>query len=40
MPVRWVGRWQPFCISPETAGWGRKCETKRCHIEATMSILA
>jgi hypothetical protein len=20
------GGWQPFCISPETAGWGRKCE--------------
>jgi hypothetical protein len=23
------GEWQPFCISPETAGWGRKCETGR-----------
>jgi hypothetical protein len=30
----------PFCISPETAGWGRKCETGRCHGEAVRSVLA
>jgi hypothetical protein len=34
------GRWQPFCISPETAGWGRKCEMGRCHGEAARSVLA
>jgi hypothetical protein len=33
------GGWQPFCILPETAGWGRKCETGRCHGEAARSIL-
>jgi hypothetical protein len=33
-------KWQPFFISPETAGWGRKCETERCHGEATRSVLA
>jgi hypothetical protein len=32
--------WQPFCISPETAEWGRKCETGRCHGEAVRSVLA
>jgi hypothetical protein len=34
-----VGGWQPFCISPETAGWGRKCETGPCHGEETRSVL-
>jgi hypothetical protein len=32
--------WQPFCISPETAGWRRKCETGRCNGEAARSVLA
>jgi hypothetical protein len=32
--------WQPFIITPETAGWGRKCETGRCHGEAARSLLA
>jgi hypothetical protein len=27
-------------FSPETAGWGRKCETGRCHGEAARSVLA
>jgi hypothetical protein len=26
-------------VPPETAGWGRKCETGRCHGEATRSVL-
>jgi hypothetical protein len=26
-------------ISPETAGWGRKCETGCCHGEAARSVL-
>ena len=34
------GGWQPFCFSPGTAGWGRKCETGRCHGEAARSVLA
>jgi hypothetical protein len=34
------GGWQPFCISPETAGWRRTCETGRCHGEAARSVLA
>jgi hypothetical protein len=34
------GEWQPFCISPETAGWGQKCETGHCHGEAARSVLA
>jgi hypothetical protein len=34
------GGWQPFCISPETAGWGQKCEMGRCHGEAARSVLA
>jgi hypothetical protein len=34
------GGWQPFSISPETAGWGRKCETGRCHGKAARSVLA
>jgi hypothetical protein len=34
------GRLQPFCISPETAGWERKCETGRCVGEADRSVLA
>jgi hypothetical protein len=33
------GGWQPFCISPKTVGWGRKCETRHWHGEATRSIL-
>jgi hypothetical protein len=32
--------WQTFCFSPETAGWGQKCETGRCHGEADRSVLA
>jgi hypothetical protein len=34
------GGWQPFRFPPETAGWGRKCETERCHGEAARSVLA
>jgi hypothetical protein len=34
------GGWQPFCFSPESAGWGRKCETGRCHGKAAGSVLA
>jgi hypothetical protein len=34
------GRWLPFCISPETAGWGRKCEKGRCRGEAARSVFA
>ena len=34
------GGWQPFCFSPETTGWGWKCETGRCHCEAATSVLA
>jgi hypothetical protein len=34
------GGWQPFCVSPETAGWRRKCETECCHSEAARSVLA
>jgi hypothetical protein len=29
-----------FFISPETAGWWRKCETGRCQGEAARSVLA
>jgi hypothetical protein len=28
-----------ICISPQTSGWGRKCETGRCHGEAARSVL-
>jgi hypothetical protein len=36
-----VGRgWQPFSVSPETAGWGLKCEMGHCHGEAARSVLA
>jgi hypothetical protein len=31
---------RPFRILPETAGWGRKCETGRCAGEAARSVLA
>jgi hypothetical protein len=31
--------WQPFCIAPETTGWGRRCEMGRCHGEAVRSVL-
>jgi hypothetical protein len=34
------GGWQPFCISPETAGWGQKCKTGHCHGKAARSVLA
>jgi hypothetical protein len=34
------GGWQPFGISSETAGWGRKCETGLCYGEAAGSVLA
>jgi hypothetical protein len=34
------GGWQPFCFPPETAGWGQKRETGRCHGEAARSVLA
>jgi hypothetical protein len=34
------GGWQPFFVSPESAGWWRKCETWRCHGEAARSVLA
>jgi hypothetical protein len=34
------GGWKPFFVSPETSGWGWKCETGRCHGEAAMSVLA
>jgi hypothetical protein len=34
------GWWQPFCLSPETAGSGWKCETGRCHGEAARCVLA
>jgi hypothetical protein len=34
------GAWQPFYVSPETTGWGRKCETGRCPSEAAKSVLA
>jgi hypothetical protein len=34
------GGWQPFFVSLETAGWGRKCETGCCHGEAARSVLA
>jgi hypothetical protein len=27
-------------VSPETSGWGRKCETGRCHGEEARSVLA
>jgi hypothetical protein len=29
-----------ICVSPETAGWRWRCETGRCHGEATRSVLA
>jgi hypothetical protein len=29
-----------FFISPETAGWGPKCETGRCHVDGARSVLA
>jgi hypothetical protein len=32
------GGWQPFFVSPETIGWGWKCETGRCHGEAARSF--
>jgi hypothetical protein len=32
--------WQAFFISSETAGWGRKCETWRCHDETSRSVPA
>jgi hypothetical protein len=36
------GEWgiQPFCVSPETALWGSKCETGQCQGEAARSVLA
>jgi hypothetical protein len=34
------GGWQPFSISPETAVWGRKCETGRCLGERARYVLA
>jgi hypothetical protein len=34
------GGWQPFFVSPETAGWGRKCETGRRHGETARFVLA
>jgi hypothetical protein len=34
------GGWQPLCFSPETTGWGRKCEAGRCNGEAARSVLA
>jgi hypothetical protein len=34
------GKWQPFSISSETAGRGRKCETRRCHGEVARSVFA
>ena len=34
------GGWQQFCFSPETGGWGQKCETGRCHGEVARSVLA
>jgi hypothetical protein len=43
VPTYWStlgGGWLPLCISPETAGWGRKCERGRCHGEAARSVLA
>jgi hypothetical protein len=33
------GGWQPFCVLPGTAGWGRKCETGRFHGEAARFVL-
>jgi hypothetical protein len=36
---QWVGDDSHF-VSPEIAGWGRKCETGRCHGEAAWSVLA
>jgi hypothetical protein len=30
--------WQPYNVSPEIAGWVRKCETRRCHGKAAMSV--
>jgi hypothetical protein len=43
VPDQWStvgGEWQPFYISPETAGLGQKCETGRCDGEAARSVLA
>jgi hypothetical protein len=37
--VRWVGDNNLF-FPPETSGWGRKCETGRCHGEAARYVLA
>jgi hypothetical protein len=37
--VRWVGD-DSYFVSPETAGWKRKCETEHCHGEATRSVLS
>jgi hypothetical protein len=34
------GGWHPICVSSESAEWGRKCETWRCHGEAARSVLA
>jgi len=34
------GGWQTLCLSPETAGWGRKCRPGRCHGEAARPVLA
>jgi hypothetical protein len=42
VPNQWStvgGGWQPFCVSPETAGWKGKCETGSCHSEAARSVL-
>jgi hypothetical protein len=43
MPNQWgsVGwGWHPFFVSPETADWGSKCETRGCcHGEAARSVL-
>jgi hypothetical protein len=34
------GRWEPFHVLPETAGWGWKCEMGHCHGETARSVLA
>jgi hypothetical protein len=33
------GGWLPLFVSPETTGWGRKCETGRCHGESATRFM-
>jgi hypothetical protein len=34
------GGWKPIFVSLETAGWGRKYDSGRCHGEAAKPVLA